>query len=327
MYKLEVAYQSNKGGREHNQDYIAYCKSGADACLVACDGLGSYSGSEIISQICAETLTSLFKADVESEARDTYEVEHCRENVKATQRAIIDVKERLPELKSACTTMACVITNLNKSFLIHIGDTRIYLFRHGKMLFQTRDHSLAQYAVDRGEIRQGEVRTHRDQNKLTRVMGSDYYIPPDIDIYNEPLEEGDSFVLCTDGYWEYVFEHELEELLRTSLSAEQILEETINMVNERAPQSNDNYSVIIARVVDENKEKKSKVLVDDVPEVVISSGIVDDPDTTPPVTKDANSSDDKINQQIAQNNRFMQFRSESSDDDDFDDSFDGAIIT
>lgn len=320
MYKLDVAYQSNKGGREHNQDYIAYCKNGADSCLVACDGLGSYSGSEIISQVCAETLTKLFKADVDAGLINTYEVEHCRENVIATQRAIIDVKQRLPELKSACTTMACVVTNLNKSFLVHIGDTRIYLFRRGKLLFQTRDHSLAQYAVDRGEIRQGEVRSHRDQNKLTRVMGSDYYIPPDIDIYNEPLEEGDAFVLCTDGYWEYVFERELEELMRTTLTAEQILEETIKLVNERAPQNNDNFSVIVARVVDETKPKP-KVLVDDVPEVVISSDIVSDPDSSPTVTKDAL----RNREQQAKNNLQMSFHAESSEE-DFDDSFDGSII-
>lgn len=151
-------------------------------------------------------------------------------------------------------------------------------------------------------------------------MGSDYYIPPDIDIYNEPLEEGDAFVLCTDGYWEYVFERELEELMRTTLTAEQILEETIKLVNERAPQNNDNFSVIVARVVDESKPKP-KVLVDDVPEVIISSDIVSDPDAAPTVTKDTL----RNREQQAKNNLQMSFHAESSEE-DFDDSFDGSII-
>lgn len=246
MIFFDIAYKSNKGGRERNQDYLAYATTGTDTCLVACDGLGSYDGSEIISSLCADTIVESFKRSVDENSAEAYSVENCRQIMLEAQNVLLEQKKRVPELKDACTTMACVITNKEKSFLVHIGDTRIYLFKDGKLFFQTRDHSLAQYAVDRGDITLKEVRTHKDQNKLTRVMGSDYYIPPDIDIYSEPIKQGDAFVLCTDGYWEYIFEDELQNILENSATSDEALLNLQCVLENRVDKYNDNFSIIIA---------------------------------------------------------------------------------
>jgi len=144
--------------------------------------------------------------------------------------------------------VACVFTNFDKTAIAHIGDTRVYLVRQGKIVHQTRDHSLAQIAVDNGEISLHNIRQHKDQNKLTRVLGSDYFVAPDIKIIDTPLEIGDGFLICTDGWWEYVYEDEIEAIFALTKDPQDALLRMERRLNKRAPQYNDNFSAIIAMV-------------------------------------------------------------------------------
>ena len=83
------------------------------------------------------------------------------------------------------------------------------------------------------------------------MLGSDYYIPPDCDIYNSPLVAGDAFILCTDGFWEYVYEEEMEEALATSHSPEEALAKMEQRLLSRVTKYNDNYSAIVAVVTED----------------------------------------------------------------------------
>lgn len=243
--KLSIDSVSNRGGREYNQDFIAYQESEGSACLVVCDGLGSYSGSEIVSRLASERFVELYS---ENTGEETFTPAGAREITKSVQNYINEQKERIAGISSSCTTIASVLTNYNNTLLLHIGDTRVYFFKNRKLHFCTHDHSLAQYAADSGEIKQADVRIHKDQNKLTRVLGSGYYIPPDIDIYSEPLQPGDVFVLCTDGFWEYVYEEDMCTIIEESVTATEALVKMEALVKERADKYNDNYSAIIAFV-------------------------------------------------------------------------------
>jgi serine/threonine protein phosphatase PrpC len=130
----------------------------------------------------------------------------------------------------------------------NIGDTRVYIFKKNKLAFQTTDHSLAQVAVERGEITLAEIRSHKDQNKLTRVLGSDYYIAPDVEVFEEPVEPGDSFLLCTDGFWEYVNEDEMEEDLAAETDPVKCIRRMEKRLKSRADKYNDNYTVLVAKI-------------------------------------------------------------------------------
>ena len=160
----------------------------------------------------------------------------------------MDEKERNRKIRSSCTTVACVTTDFNSTVISHIGDTRVYFFKSNKLHFQTKDHSLSQLAVEMGRIPLRDIRSDKDQNKLTRVLGSDYYIPPDCDIYNSPLQPGDAFILCTDGFWEYVYEEEMEADLASSATPEEALFKMEQRLLSRVTKFNDNYSAIVAMV-------------------------------------------------------------------------------
>lgn len=249
--KLALTGLCKQGGREYNQDFIASSANGMNACLVVCDGLGSYVGSEVASRLCASRIIDSYERVLEVGGERAFETDYVRSYVQSAHAFVADFKEEHPEIRSSCTTVACVVTDGNRTVISHIGDTRVYMFRNNTLVFQTKDHSLSQIAVDMGQIKLRDIRTHKDQNKLTRVLGNEYFTEPDCDVDDEPLNVGDAFILCTDGFWEYVYEEEMEEDLASSNgNPEEALKKMEKRLLSRVNKYNDNYSAIVAIVVD-----------------------------------------------------------------------------
>ena len=246
--KLLTSSICKQGGREYNQDYLDLTVADDGACLVVCDGLGSYFGSEVASKTCATKIIESYNEIRKLDKDRAVKPEYCQSYVLAAHNRVVDEKERNPKISSSCTTVACVVTDFNNTVISHIGDTRVYLFKNNKLHFQTKDHSLSQISVDMGKIPLRDIRSDKDQNKLTRVLGSDYYIPPDCDIYNTPLAPFDAFILCTDGFWEYVYEEEMEADLASSATPEEALAKMEQRLLSRITKFNDNYSAIVAMV-------------------------------------------------------------------------------
>jgi len=246
--KIITSAICKQGGREYNQDYLDMKIADDGACLVVCDGLGSYYGSEVASRICASNIIESYNRVKQLDAPRAVRPEFCQSYIQTAHNRVVDEKEHNPKIKSSCTTVACVVTDFHSTVMTHIGDTRIYFFKNGKLHFQTKDHSLSQLAVEMGQIPLRDIRSHKDQNKLTRVLGSDYYIPPDCDIYNGALAPGDAFILCTDGFWEYVYEEEMEQDLAASITPDEALMRMEQRLLARVTKFNDNYSAIVAIV-------------------------------------------------------------------------------
>lgn len=249
--KIALASICKQGGREYNQDFVASAAQDNEACLVVCDGLGSYVGSEVASRLCAMKVIDSFIKTREADHDKAFLPESVMSYVYDAHNYVAEYKERTPAIKSSCTTVACFVTDCNACVMSHIGDTRIYLFRNGKLAYQSKDHSLSQVAVEMGEISLRDIRTHKDQNKLTRVLGNDYYIEPDCKAENVPLNAGDAVILCTDGFWEYVYEEEMEEDLINSSTPEEALAKMERRLLSRIGKFNDNYSAIVAKVAND----------------------------------------------------------------------------
>lgn len=248
--KILTSTICKQGGREYNQDYLDLSVTENGACLVVCDGLGSYYGSEVASRICAQKIIECYTQIKQVDAERAVKPEFCQSYIQSAHNCVTDEKERNPNIKSSCTTVACVVSDFKSTVISHIGDTRVYFFKNKKLHFQTKDHSLSQISVEMGRIPLRDIRSDKDQNKLTRVLGSNYYIPPDCDIYNSPLAVGDAFILCTDGFWEYVYEEEMEEDLAFSNDPAVALARMEQRLLSRVTKFNDNYSAIVAMVVD-----------------------------------------------------------------------------
>lgn len=237
-----------QGGREYNQDYLDLTLADDGACLVVCDGLGSYFGSEVASRIATTKIIEAYKQVKALDPERAVKPEYSQGYIQAAHNYVVDEKEHNPKIRSSCTTVAAVVTDFRTTVISHIGDTRVYFFKNNKLHFQTKDHSLSQISVELGKIPLRDIRSDKDQNKLTRVLGSDYYIPPDCDICTSPLTVGDAFILCTDGFWEYVYEEEMEQDLLASSSPEEALARMEQRLLARVTKFNDNYSAIVAMV-------------------------------------------------------------------------------
>lgn len=246
--KIYTSTICKQGGREYNQDYLDQTVTDDGACLVVCDGLGSYYGSEVASRICATNIIESYSRVKQIDKDRATRPEYCQSYIQTAHNRVVDEKEKNSKIRSSCTTVACVVTDFNTTVMSHIGDTRVYFFKGGKLHYQTKDHSLSQLAVEMGQISLRDIRSHKDQNKLTRVLGSDYYIPPDCDIYKSPLAVGDAFLLCTDGFWEYVYEEEMEADIAESSTPEEAIAKMEQRLLARVTKYNDNYSAIVAMV-------------------------------------------------------------------------------
>ncbi|MCL2797578.1 MAG: serine/threonine-protein phosphatase [Firmicutes bacterium] len=233
------------GGRDYNQDYAAQSLNGVLGCFVVCDGLGSYAGSEVASKICATKIVGDFNRVAEYDPSRAAKRNFCKSYLENAHHYVVSYKERNPKIASSCTTAAVAATDGKTTTFAHIGDTRIYFFKKFKLAYQSKDHSLSQLAVEMGHITTAQIRTHKDQNKLTRVIGSEYYGQPDVETVSEPLAPGDAIILCTDGFWEYVLEDEMEHDLASSKTPGEALQKMEARLLKRVDKFNDNYTATI----------------------------------------------------------------------------------
>ncbi len=240
----DISMISEIGGREYNQDYALYSEKNGKFCLALGDGLGSYNGSEIASKLAVETVIDWFNRNCDNPNLLTKKA--IFDVFSAAHDAIREVKRDRAEIASSCTTLAVVLSDTETTIMAHVGDSRIYLLRQNSVAFRSKDHSLAQLAVERGEITVDQIPQHQDQNKLLRVVGSEYFVGPDISSSADPIKAGDGFLLCSDGVWEYLTDGEIEDAFAQNATSFEILKAMLALHDEEAADGCDNYTAIVA---------------------------------------------------------------------------------
>lgn len=240
---MNVASISKKGGRRCNQDYVDYAVAEGAVCIAVADGLGAYHGSEFAGETAVKAALKFFRKAVKRDD-EIFSGAFMNKLFKFAHAAIHKIKNDSPELRQGCTTLSVAIERDGKLICAHEGDTRIYFLRDGKIEFFSKDHSLARLAADRGEITYDDIRTHKDQNKLTRVLGSDYFVQPDYKIC-DGVSDGNALLVCTDGFWEYVYEADIENAVDSGSDSCLILGELEKILVSRAPETNDNYTAAL----------------------------------------------------------------------------------
>ncbi len=231
--KISTAYISDIGGREYNDDTAKIFSIGKGICAFIGDGLGGYAGGKIASEAAAQAIEVCGKRGRFLEESTMQEAAALAEM--AVQK---EQKERHGKMK---TTMVVLAIEGNQARWMHVGDSRLYHFTENKLKTQTMDHSVSQVAVLMGEIEQRDIRFHEDRNRVLRALGSDN-AKPDISTVTELTGNGEAFLLCTDGFWEYVYENEMEAFLAVSKDPKEWLDKMKELIVKRAPKDQDNFS-------------------------------------------------------------------------------------
>jgi serine/threonine protein phosphatase PrpC len=148
-------------------------------------------------------------------------------------------------LETPRTTCVAAVVQGNHAYWAHVGDSRLYLLRQGKLIGATKDHSKVQYLVDQGIIAPQDVPTHPDRNKIFSCLGG--AAEPVIDLSKRtPLASGDILILCSDGLWSVYPVREMSTMLTSTpilTTAPQVMREA----EERGGAEGDNLSAIIVR--------------------------------------------------------------------------------
>jgi serine/threonine protein phosphatase PrpC len=241
--QFTIFQESRKGSRSLNQDRIAYTYSRDTLLLVVADGMGGHAGGEIAAQIAVRLFIERFQQEATPILKNPLTFLH--ETMVKAHAALGSYSAQFSMLETPRTTCVACIVQAGHAYWVHVGDSRLYLYRRGALMAHTRDHSKVQYLVDQGIIRAVDVPDHPDRNKVYSCLGG--MVDPVIDLSNRTLlRDGDILVLCTDGLWGPIASDEIG----TWLTGAPILKAAPEMMREaerRAGTDGDNLSAIIVR--------------------------------------------------------------------------------
>ncbi len=230
---------SHVGARDNNEDNLLVIKLPDAHLLAVADGLGGHSAGEVASQMAVDTLREIF----EQEYREGMGDEDVKKLLERThKKAHGRIKENATgEREGMGTTLVSAFVRNGKVIVANTGDSRAYLIRNGKIAARTKDHSLVQELLDKGEITAEEARRHPMRNIITKALG----IAPDVDFYEWGLEKGDTLLLSSDGLHDYIDEGRIAEIVSQGKSAEEIAK---GLIDEALPMTKDNVTVVVLKL-------------------------------------------------------------------------------
>ncbi len=241
--RFTIFQESRKGSRKINQDRIAYTFSRDTLLLVVADGMGGHAGGEIAAQICTRLYVERFQQEAKPVLRNP--LKFLQDTMMRAHAALGSYANQFSMLETPRTTCVACIVQAGNAYWAHAGDSRLYLYRQGALIGQTKDHSKVQYLVDQGIIAANEAMTHPDRNKVFSCLGG--MVDPVIDVSRRtPLRNGDILVLCTDGLWSVLGKDEIA----TWLTSTPILRSAPLMLRDaekRGGPDGDNLSAIVVR--------------------------------------------------------------------------------
>jgi len=233
---VKIATLSDIGGRSNNDDTVAVRQKENSAWVFVGDGLGGYAGGQMASEAAA-------KAVMDASHRGSLLIEaRLAQTAAAANEAVCQVqREKKGNMK---TTLVFLTIEDGRAKWMHVGDSRLYHFRNGLLVNQTIDHSVSQMSVEMGEMTFDEIRFDVDRNKLIKVLGES--TTNEVGSVYPPIQyqPGDAFLLCSDGFWEYILEEEMEIDLSKSETAEEWIKFMVVRLLLKLTPENDNFTVI-----------------------------------------------------------------------------------
>jgi PPM family protein phosphatase len=239
--KFTIYQNSRQGPRQYNQDRLAYSYSKDALLLVLADGMGGHRNGEIAAQLAVKTLTDAFQRlavpMLSSPAK--FLIEH----IQQVHDMIENVTHSEGLMESPRTTIVTAIIQRGYLYCAHVGDSRLYHFRNGHLLFRTEDHSVVQSLYKKGMISKEEMATHPYKNKIYNCLGGE--VTPQIDLSDRhELIEGDTIILCTDGVWGVLDDLQIKEIIQRNDNITEATNDLMDSAEFASDEKGDNMSTI-----------------------------------------------------------------------------------
>jgi PPM family protein phosphatase len=261
VLKIQAAGLSDRGlKRSHNEDSLSVVPD--LGLFIVADGMGGHNAGEVASRQAIESIVE-FLRDIPSDS-DTWPIPpnsnlNDMENrivgaVKLANRDVCKLSMEHPEYHGMGTTLVGMLLDPpNEQISIaHVGDSRAYRLREGKLAKITLDHSWVEEQLQRGIITPEEAKNHRWKNVITRALGNKLDV--EVEVQSSDVRPGDLFMLCSDGLSGMVEHEELERIALTYPDLEECAQQLIRGANENG--GHDNISLILVRILEEDAEEE-----------------------------------------------------------------------
>ena len=222
MKLSNIYYLHEIGGKKNQEDYIwppAGAATGSDRIFIVSDGVGGAENGELASRLISECMGAALQqipaAHLNSEAINNL--------LKTAQHKLVDYARERSLNEDMATTFSLLVLNGSRAFISWCGDSRVYHIRNGKILYKTSDHSLVNTLVKSGEITEAEAAAHPQKNIILKAIRADYSPIEAEAIWVNNIEDGDYFLLCTDGLLENISDNDLESLIQKTNPEEEAM--------------------------------------------------------------------------------------------------------
>lgn len=218
--------------------------------FVVADGMGGHAGGDVASAIAIKRVV-----DVDKPFASPHDAEFALQSALLAANALIaETVFEHPELTGMGTTVSAILRLGDKLALAHIGDSRIYRYRSGKLEQITADHTFVQRLVDSGRITPEEAAVHPRRSVLMRVLG-DVDASPEIDTTVLDTMPGDRWLLCSDGLSSYVSDDKIAASLKATADPDAAANRLVkDALDQGAP---DNVTVVIVDIGDDESSASS----------------------------------------------------------------------
>jgi serine/threonine protein phosphatase PrpC len=237
--------------RKHNED--AYALDVNEGLFIVADGMGGHAAGEVAAKITVETIGEFIAATRQKEeATWPFRYDHKLQfNSNRLAIAIEKANERVmaavaaqPWLKGMGTTVVAGLLNEKTLSLAHVGDSRAYLYRDGKLTRLTDDHSWVHEQVTAGILTEEEAKSHPLKNVVTRALGGGPSVSPDLQELT--FQAGDEFIFCSDGLTTMLSDEDIHSSVDGDPDPQGLCRKLVDTANERG--GVDNITVVVVRV-------------------------------------------------------------------------------
>lgn len=236
--RFNVFQVSRRGGRETNEDRMGYCYTREAGLFALADGMGGHPEGEVAAQIALQTLAALFRQDARPVLEDP--LRFLQESISIAHHQLLRYAASKGLSDTPRTTVVACVLQGNQAWWAHCGDSRLYMVRGGKLIARTRDHSYSELQEALGRVGPGSEPFNR--NVLFTCLGSPG--KPMVDCQGPlTLEPADRLLLCSDGLWGSVEDHEIVQQI-ADLSIAEAAPELVEQALRRGGERSDNVTVL-----------------------------------------------------------------------------------
>ncbi len=233
--ETEIAELSVLGDRDENQDRVGAILADGCAMLAVVDGMGGHSGGARAAERALESLIDAYS----SESPPLLDPEgFLQRAMSVSHDALVELGADVAlEARPRATCALCLVQD-GFTYWVHVGDSRIYHLRSGRLVERTRDHSHVEVLLQEGLISEEDIPDHPMRNYVECCLGGDTILPGMSISGSRRLESGDHLLICSDGLWSGVTDDDIADLS----AADGNLEDRLHSLAGRAVEANSPHS-------------------------------------------------------------------------------------